>query len=519
MLIYSVQSPPVGSASVASVSSDVIPAGYTAIYSADDLKNINNNRSGKYILMNDIDMSGVAEFQIGSYSSPFIGTFDGNGHVIKNFISSRGLFGTVADGTISNLGMENVQVTRKDRTTQTGGMADSVYNTTISNCYTTGSVASQFGATGGLIGEARRSAIITDCYSTAQVSGLKGIGGLIGVVTDNTKVTHSYSIGKVSGQGDLGGLIGAINGASVSNCYSNSSVSGNNTIGGLIGVLTSTTITNCYSTGNITSESVAGGLFGVACEKATNGISTVQNCYTTSNVQSKYKPWVGIIFGANDTDSLGKLNIENVWADKKDSTLRAFGEIGSNTTINNSDAVTHEKFTSHEFWDSQNLDSDVWDMQNCYPPILKNVGGQLRNWYFKESSNEFRLQVGEGSDPAANALFVNTGIDLGAINIDLSTVNGCLDASRCIKAALDAVAQRTADIGVSQSRLETISNVNTTKIENLTAAYATVTEADVAEETMNFTKSQILASTAASLITQTQAFQANLLLRMINSLG
>ena len=158
-------------------------------------------------------------------------------------------------------------------------------------------------------------------------------------------------------------------------------------------------------------------------------------------------------------------------------------------------------------------------MSYSIPPVLKGVGGQEINWYFGRGDNEFRFQVGEGADPTANALFVNSGLDLAGMNIDLSTVEGCLDAVNCVKAALDAVNQKTADIGISQSRLETISNVNTTKIENLTAAYATVTEADVAEEVANYTKAQILAQTAASLITQTQNFQANLLLRMIGSLG
>ena len=143
------------------------------------------------------------------------------------------------------------------------------------------------------------------------------------------------------------------------------------------------------------------------------------------------------------------------------------------------------------------------------PPKVYNFSG----------SNEFRVQVGADSDPAANAIYVDTGINMGELDIDLSDPYTCLEAVDCIKAALDAVAQKTADIGVSQSRLETISKVNTTKIENLTAAYSTVTAADEAEEVANYTKAQIMAQTAASLITQVQAFQVNLLMRMINSLG
>ena len=36
-----------------------VPSGYTPIYDADDLANIANDMTGKYILMNDIDLSGI----------------------------------------------------------------------------------------------------------------------------------------------------------------------------------------------------------------------------------------------------------------------------------------------------------------------------------------------------------------------------------------------------------------------------------------------------------------------------
>ena len=39
-----------------------VPAGYKGIYTAQDLDNIRNNRSGKYILMNDIDLSSWGEW-------------------------------------------------------------------------------------------------------------------------------------------------------------------------------------------------------------------------------------------------------------------------------------------------------------------------------------------------------------------------------------------------------------------------------------------------------------------------
>ena len=147
------------------------------------------------------------------------------------------------------------------------------------------------------------------------------------------------------------------------------------------------------------------------------------------------------------------------------------------------------------------------------------MGTNNINWYFRESNNEFRLQVGADSDPSANSVTINTGLDLGAMAIDFSSVEGCLNASKCALAAIDAIAKRTKDVGISQNRLESATNINNIKIENLTSAYTNIVSADEAEETANYTQLQIMAETASALLTQTRYFQANLLLNMIKSLG
>ena len=108
---------------------------------------------------------------------------------------------------------------------------------------------------------------------------------------------------------------------------------------------------------------------------------------------------------------------------------------------------------------------------------------------------------------------------MSAKKIDFYTVESCLDASRCAQEAIDAIAKRTSAVGISQSRLENATNINNIKIENLTAAYTNIVSADTAEETANYTQAQIMAETTSALMTQTQYFQANLLLKMIKSLG
>ncbi len=64
---------------------DTVPEGWVGIYTAQDLDNIRNDLDGRYILMNDLTFAdGDAPFTpIGTQKEPFVGRFDGNGHVIR----------------------------------------------------------------------------------------------------------------------------------------------------------------------------------------------------------------------------------------------------------------------------------------------------------------------------------------------------------------------------------------------------------------------------------------------------
>ena len=66
-----------------------VPSGYTPIYDAEDLANIANDMTGKYILMNDIDLSGINWKPLEAKSTKglttsFTGILEGNGYTIRN---------------------------------------------------------------------------------------------------------------------------------------------------------------------------------------------------------------------------------------------------------------------------------------------------------------------------------------------------------------------------------------------------------------------------------------------------
>ncbi len=87
-----------------------VPEGYTAIRTIDDLYGINNDPSGKYILMNDLDISEETSkggsWDTGNGWTPlnqFTGTLDGNG---KRIIGMH-IYGSLSDeyaGLFSSLG-------------------------------------------------------------------------------------------------------------------------------------------------------------------------------------------------------------------------------------------------------------------------------------------------------------------------------------------------------------------------------------------------------------------------------
>jgi hypothetical protein len=215
-----------------------------------------------FILMDDIDMSIYSGTQyniIGDSTTYFSGTFDGNGHVIRNLTCTRAgvdciaVFGYTAYAPIKNLGLENVNMTGNN---YIGGLVG--WNTgTLTNCYVTGSV-NGYQRIGGLVGG--NISTITDCYTTTSVTGGgNDVAGLVGWNSGGT-ISRCYATGSVSTiYYSIGGLVGW-NSGMLTDCYARGSVSGTASVGGLVGFNEQGILTNCYATGlnNGTAGNVGG---------------------------------------------------------------------------------------------------------------------------------------------------------------------------------------------------------------------------------------------------------------------
>ncbi|MFC2188629.1 beta strand repeat-containing protein, partial [Fulvivirgaceae bacterium LMO-SS25] len=230
-----------------------------------------------YIQTADIDASSTANWNCGEGWSPigdntfnFIGSYNGDGHTINGLTINRpsdgfiGLFGYINGGTVSNLGMTQVNINASDGI---GAIVGFCEGCSINDTYSTGTIESSFGSTGGIVGSMITSSSLLNSFSHVSINNSSGnnVGGLAGSVNSSSTVTGSFSTGTISSNaGQIGGIVGSLSSSQIQNCYSLSSVSGNNYVGGGAGSVSSGTIINSYSTGLVSSPGAnIGGFVGL----------------------------------------------------------------------------------------------------------------------------------------------------------------------------------------------------------------------------------------------------------------
>ena len=211
----------------------------------------------------------------------FDATFDGNGHTVNNLYINRtetynlGLFNwNGSDGVIRNIGVVDVDISGRSG----GGLAGGNLGT-ISDSYTTGSVA----GSGGLVGRnglpigRQHQASISRSYSSADVSG-RQVGGLTG--WNYGTITFSHATGSVSGSGGAaGGLVSRNENGTIRASYATGNVSGGDPAGGLAGYNWAGNIDSSYATGSVEGGAGVGGLVG----RSTSGLATEEDSWVISS--------------------------------------------------------------------------------------------------------------------------------------------------------------------------------------------------------------------------------------------
>jgi len=213
------------------------------------LQEMQNDLAAYYVLGNDIDASDTISLNDGAGFEPvgtFTGIFDGQGHTITGIYINRpttkpiGLLGDIGNGAeIKNVDLADADVTGY---ASVGSLVGYNNDSTVFRCSSSGNVRGiESGGinsrVGGLVGINTNGALISQCYSTANVtSGAWQVGGLTGYNGHGAIVIDCYARGDVSGRHKVGGLVGDNlypEGGYVQRCYSTGKISGGG--GGLIG--------------------------------------------------------------------------------------------------------------------------------------------------------------------------------------------------------------------------------------------------------------------------------------------
>lgn len=368
---------------------DEIPEGYTAIYTAEDLYNIRNDLAGKYILMNDIDLSVYENWEpIGTKDEPFTGEINGNGYQIKNLTISvdtsesathyYGLFGYVKNSKINNVLVVDADVSviysgTENVTCYAGTIVGYSYESAITNSVASGKIGAEgfySMAVGGIIGKSRNlQKSLADCvnYSDIDVKATASskyihIGGISGYASGFQEECCNFGKINVEGENVASScevMLGGIN--------------GNGSEGGLLN--------NSYNRGDIsidfsTSGTFVGGISG--------GSYITRNSYNKCNIAlpNDFAGYAGAISGSIGLGlpSVGDHPyVENVYYSETDLTVGYADCIHPDDVYEDSFEFIYKNFAELSDEDMKKQDSfkgfdfdETWAMEENGYPVLKN---------------------------------------------------------------------------------------------------------------------------------------------------
>lgn len=142
-------------------------------------------------------------------------------------------------------------------------------------------------------------------------------------------------------------------------------------------------------------------------------------------------------------------------------------------------------------------------------PLLNGQGG------------EFEIQIGPNNRPGIDRIKVSSDFHimtstLALEELKISTADGARESLTPINTALERLASVRADIGASESRLSTTINALQQYEENTAAASSQIRDADLAYETAELAKNNILTQAGVAVLLQANN-SPNLALKLLGN--
>ena len=346
------------------------------IYDAEDFLQMSQDRSGNYILMNDIDFSGV-QFT-SPFTSAFNGTFNGQGYTLKNIEMTtsylyNGVFGYVASGTIRDLKLENISIGTNDdpvitsSSTKTAILVgyQSTSLSTIENITITSSqiylesLSQTFIYSGIIAGESRgliRDIEVIDSYVYLKSSSnaVVKLGGAVGYINESSEIYDIKIESKIDFQldseisnrdnHDFNIYIGGISGDVEPALKKSSSISGIY-LTSEINVLSLNF--NYDETDYGTHTVLIGGLFGSIDRNFDNiySVSDIEFNYNSENKDNTVKEYISVSAIAVSVNTYNEISNVLIYSSSINIQLTFEADIEVSEYVINSPLKRHEFFT------------------------------------------------------------------------------------------------------------------------------------------------------------------------------
>ncbi|MDL2238427.1 hypothetical protein LJC56_11495 [Christensenellaceae bacterium OttesenSCG-928-K19] len=148
--------------------------------------------------------------------------------------------------------------------------------------------------------------------------------------------------------------------------------------------------------------------------------------------------------------------------------------------------------------------------------LFDNASANLEFNPVQQQGSGIRIQSGptEGERTAIGIRSLNSA-DLGIDDLDISTQGGASRAITSIRSALEMVSDQRSTLGATQNRLESKMSNLRQSAENLTAAESRISDADMAEEIINFTKYNIQNKVVTAMQAQANSMMSQNVLSLL----
>ena len=281
--------------------------------------------------------------------------------------------------------------------------------------------------------------------------------GLFGYNTENITIKNvNLSYCNILGKSYIGGLLGYGN-SNIENCSVSGNIEGNDVLGGLCGEFNN----NCYMTdcsfiGTVNGNNIIGGLVGNIFNL--NGV--IKNCYSSADLLGKSQN--GKFIGSINTNSTNTEFINCYYDESKSTSLNVIGKNNSGKDFSDIKATN-------------------------------------KNPFEKEISINTNLQV--GIDSGSNSVItIDTGVSLDNLHLNVKSESLARLSLDTLDNLMSRLTDKMTDIGSTQNQLISTMEFQEVQRQALTSANSLIKDADIALESANYIKNQILQSVTSSIL-------------------